>query len=262
MSRINGLPICVASALMVLLPAVPSSAATVDAGSGVRLVERSIPTPAGPRPLHMIRITPGQGAHIEAMWLGGGPGKAGTVGGAVQRNAGRGAVGGLNGDFFLLAQNTPSSGLLLHKGRYWGNAQDSKGAAYFMDDGSVIVGSSRTAQTKLAATGESPKEGIGGKPVVVENGTARGPGSLEGNQIGLAVHRTAIAQMRGGDTALIVVGGAGLSHAQFASALVRLGVKDAIGVDLNSAANLNWRGESRNRPGWERQIPTGVVVFK
>lgn len=210
----------------------------------------------------MIRITPGNGAHIEAMWLGGGPGKTGTVGGAVRRNAGRGAVGGLNGDFFLLNEKQPSSGLLLHKGRYWGNPQNGKGVAYFMADGSVIVGATEDAYDKLTASGETPKEGIGGKPVVVENGSARDPGRLEGDQIGAAVHRTAVAQMRDGDTALIVVGGAGLSHAQFAPTLVKLGVKDAIGLDLNSAANLNWQGGSRNRPGGERQIPTGVIVFR
>lgn len=245
-----------------LLCAAPAPAEAISAGPAVKLVERSISTPAGPRPLHMIRIVPGKGAHVEALWLGGGPGRAGTVGGAVRKNARRGAVGGLNGDFFLLDQNTPSSGLLLHKGRYYGNPQNDKGVAYFLADGSVIVGATRAAYTALSESGEQAREGIGGKPVLVADGAAQGPGRLEGNQIGMAVHRTAIARMRGGDTALLVVGGAGLTHAQFARTLVTLGVEDAIGVDLNSAANLNWQGASRNRPGYERQIPTGLVVFK
>jgi hypothetical protein len=65
----------------------------------------------------MVRIVPGRGVRLQAVWLGGGPGRTGTVGAYIRANAGRGAVAGLNGDFFLLGRNVPSGNLLIHKGR-------------------------------------------------------------------------------------------------------------------------------------------------
>ncbi len=82
----------------------------------------------------MVRIVPGRGVRLEAVWLGGGPGRTGTVGGYIRANAGRGAVAGLNGDFFLLARNVPSGNLLIHKGRSFLGGTN-RGAAAFGADG-------------------------------------------------------------------------------------------------------------------------------
>ena len=64
-----------------------------------------------------------------------------------------------------------------------------------------------------------------------------------------------------GDTALVVVGGAGLPARAFAQGLIRLGLVEALGMDIDSSANLNWRGASLNRPSYQRQMPTGTIIF-
>ena len=98
------------------------------------------------------------------------------MGGYIRANAARGAVAGLNGDFFLLARNGPSSNLLIHNG-----------------------------QSFL---------------------------------------------------------GAGTTASQFAQALLRLGFVEALGMDIDSSANVNWRGTSLNRPDYQRQVPTGIIAFR
>ena len=67
--------------LLVQATAKPSSPRA--ATPGVARISTTITTPAGRRPLHMITVTPGMGAHLEAIWLGGGPGRTGTVGGFI-----------------------------------------------------------------------------------------------------------------------------------------------------------------------------------
>ena len=108
-----------ALALAVAIPALGAAltSTTEAAVPAVTTSTRTIATGAGPRPVHLVRIVPGRGVRLEAVWLGGGPGRTGTVGGYIRANAGRGAVAGLNGDFFLLARNVPSGNLLIHKGR-------------------------------------------------------------------------------------------------------------------------------------------------
>ena len=65
---------------------------------------------------------------LEAVWLGGRAGRANTVGAYVNANRGRGAVGGINGDFFILARNVPSGNLFIHRGQnFLGNTE--RGAA-------------------------------------------------------------------------------------------------------------------------------------
>ena len=108
-----------------------ASSSSRAATPGVVKTSTTIRTLAGSRPLHMITITPGMGAHLEAIWLGGGPGRTGTVGRLhhPQRRS-RGAVAGLNGDFFLLARKVPSGNLFIHRGRsFLGNSE--RGAAVF-----------------------------------------------------------------------------------------------------------------------------------
>lgn len=106
------------------------------------------------------------------------------------------------------------------------------------------------------------REATCGKPVVVRGGRAQtGPGGLTPAQAIPAVHRSAVGVLTNGQSALVVVGGVGMPHAAFARALQSLGFRHALGLDLNSASTLNWRGRSVNRPGVERQIPTGIIVF-
>ena len=33
-------------------------------------------------------------------------------------------------------------------------------------------------------------------------------------------------------------------------------------MDIDSSANVNWRGTSVNRPDYQRQVPTGIIAFR
>ena len=218
-----------------------------------------VATSGGTRPFHMIRFAPGQGVRLEAVWLGGGPGTTSTVGAYVRANARRGAVGGLNGDFFLLARKVPSGNLFLHRGRsFLGNT--TRGAAVLAPDGGVDIRPGDVAFSALLQEGQ--REATSGKPVYVNDGHVGLLGTLEPYQLNPAYQRAAVGRMANGDTALIAVGGAGLSARAFAQGLIKLGVVEALGMDIDSSANLNWRGVSRNRPGYQRSIPTGIIIFR
>ena len=248
-------------ALAAVTPAlgVAGTSATSAAGPAVTSSSTTINTGAGPRPLHMIRITPGRGVRLQAVWLGGGPGRTGTVGGYISANARRGAVAGLNGDFFLLARNVPSGNLLVHGGRsFLGNT--NRGAAAFGADGSVDIVPGNVNANALIQ--EGVREAISGKPVYVDGGRIGDLTTLDQYQRDPAYHRTAVGRLRNGQTALVVIGGAGTSARQFAQALIRLGFVEALGMDIDSSANVNWRGESLNRPDYQRQVPTGIIAFR
>lgn len=232
---------------------------TPAAESPVTVSTRTVATGAGPRPVYMIRIVPGRGVRLQAVWLGGGPGRAGTVGGYLRANAGRGAVAGLNGDFFLLARNVPSGNLLIHKGKSFLGGTN-RGAAAFGPDGSVDIVPGNVKDEDLLAQGV--REAISGKPVYVHDGRIGDLTTLEPYQRDPAYHRTAVGRLRNGQTGLVVLGGTGASARQFAQVLLRLGFVEALGMDIDSSANLNWRGASLNRPDYQRQIPTGIIVLR
>ncbi len=226
---------------------------------GVTVTSTTTSTPAGRRPLYMITVVPGQGARLEAVWLGGRLGRSGTVGRYVTRHAARGAVGGLNGDFFVLATKRPSGNLFIHAGRsFLGDTR--RAAVTFAADGSVDVIPGRLQAATLLARGVT--EAMSGKPAYVVNHRAGDLSLLEGVQRTGVIHRAAVGRLTNGNTALVVVGGAGLTGRQFSTTLIRLGFDEALGMDLNSSANLNWRGRSLNRPGAQRSIPTGIIVFR
>jgi len=232
---------------------------TAAAGPAVTTSSSTIATGAGPRPLYMVRIVPGRGVRLQAVWLGGGPGRTGTVGAYIRANAGRGAVAGLNGDFFLLGRNVPSGNLLIHKGRSFLGGTN-RGAAAFGVDGSVDIVPGNVKDTDLVEDGV--REAISGKPVYVHDGRLGDLTTLEPYQRDHAYHRTAVGRLRNGQTALVVVGGAGTTASQFAQALIRLGFVEALGMDIDSSANVNWRGASLNRPDYQRLIPTGIIAFR
>jgi hypothetical protein len=240
------LGVAVTSSTAAAVPAVTTSTGTIATG-------------AGPRPVHIVRIVPGRGVRLEAVWLGGGPGRTGTVGGYIRANAGRGAVAGLNGDFFLLARNVPSGNLLIHKGRSFLGGTN-RGAAAFGADGSVDIVPGNVKDEDLVQDGV--REAISGKPVYVHDGRLGDLTTLEPYQRDAAYHRTAVGRLRNGQTALVVIGGAGTTASQFAQTLLRLGFVEALGMDIDSSANINWRGDSLNRPDYQRQIPTGIIAFR
>ena len=250
-----GLTLAVATAA--LGAAMTSTTAAAD--SAVTTSTSTIATAAGPRPLHIVRIVPGRGVRLQAVWLGGGPGRAGTVGAYIRANAARGAVAGLNGDFFLLARNLPSGNLLIHKGRSFLGGTN-RGAAAFGADGSVDIVPGHVKDTDLMQDGV--REAISGKPVYVHDGRIGDLTTLEPYQRDHAYHRTAVGRLRNGQTALVVIGGAGTTAPQFAQALIRLGFVEALGMDIDSSANINWRGASLNRPDYQRLIPTGIIAFR
>jgi hypothetical protein len=252
--------ICVL-ALAAAIPALGAAETSTSsaAGPAITTSTRTIATGAGPRPAYMIRIAPGRGVRLQAVWLGGGPGRAGTVGGYIRANAARGAVAGLNGDFFLLARNVPSGNMLIHKGRSFLGGTN-RGAAAFGVDGSVDIVPGRVKDEDLLQ--EGVREAISGKPVYVHDGRVGDLNTLEPYQRDPAYHRTAVGRLRNGQTALVVIGGAGTSARQFAQSLIQLGFVEALGMDIDSSANINWRGASLNRPDYQRQVPTGIVVLK
>ena len=232
---------------------------TAAAGPAVTTSSSTIATGAGPRPLHMVRIVPGRGVRLQAVWLGGGPGRTGTVGAYIRANAGRGAVAGLNGDFFLLGRNVPSGNLLIHKGRSFLGGTN-RGAAAFGVDGSVDIVPGNVKDADLLQ--EGVREAISGKPVYVHDGRLGELTTLEPYQRDAAYHRTAVGRLRNGQTALVVIGGAGTTASQFAQALIGLGFVEALGMDIDSSANVNWRGASLNRPDYQRQVPTCIIAFR
>ena len=218
-----------------------------------------VATSGGTQTFHMIRFPPGQGVRLEAVWLGGRPGRTSTVGAYVKAHARGGAVGGLNGDFFLLARKVPSGNLFLHRAKsYLGNTD--RGAAVFAPDGGVDIRPGDVQFSTLVQEGQ--REATSGKPVYVNAGRIGALGTLEPYQRNPAFQRSAVGRMANGDTALIVVGGAGLSALAFAQGLIKLGLVEALGMDIDSSANLNWRGASLNRPSYQRSIPTGIIIFR
>lgn len=241
-----------------------TTAGAADARHTVRLgpitvTAPRVATPGGTRTFHLIRFAPGKGVRLEALWLGGGPGRTSTVGAYVKANARRGAVGGLNGDFFLLARKVPSGNLFLHRGRsFLGNTE--RGAAVFAADGSVDIRAGSVKGSALLQEGQ--REATSGKPVYVDGARVGFLGTLEPYQRNPSYQRAAVGRFGNGDTALIVVGGAGLPARAFAQGLIRMGIVEALGMDIDSSANLNWRGASLNRPGYQRQIPTGIIIFR
>ena len=181
------------------------------------------------------------------------------MGGYIRANAGRGAVAGLNGDFFLLGRNVPSGNLLIHKGRSFLGGTN-RGAAAFGADGSVDIVPGNVKDADLLQQGV--REAISGKPVYVDDGHVGDLTTLEPYQRDAAYHRTAVGRLRNGQTALVVIGGAGTTASQFAQALIGLGFVEALGMDIDSSANVNWRGTSLNRPDYQRQVPTGIIAFR
>ena len=121
---IAGLGAAVTSTMAAAVPAVTSSTRTIATG-------------AGPRPAHLVRIVPGRGVRLKPPGWAAARAHRGR-GGYIRANAGRGAVAGLNGDFFLLARNVPSGNLLIHKGRSFLGGTN-RGAAAFGADGSVEI---------------------------------------------------------------------------------------------------------------------------
>ena len=168
------------------------------------------------------------------------------MGGYIRANAGRGAVAGLNGDFFLLGRNVPSGNLLIHKGRSFLGGTN-RGAAAFGADGSVDIVPGNVKDADLLQQGV--REAISGKPVYVHDGHVGDLTTLEPYQRDAAYHRTAVGRLRNGQTALVVIGGAGTSASQFAQALIGLGFVEALGMDIDSSANVNWRGTSPRPTG-------------
>ena len=83
-----------ALAIAVAIPALGAAMTSTTAAAvpAVTMTTRTIATLAGPRPVHIVRIVPGRGVRLEAVWLGGGPGRTGTVGGYIRANAGRGGA--------------------------------------------------------------------------------------------------------------------------------------------------------------------------
>ncbi len=224
----------------------------------ISVIAPRVATSGGTRPFHLIRFPPGRGVRLEAVWLGGRAGRTGTVGSYVRANAGRGAVGGINGDFFILSRKVPSSNLFIHLGRnFLGNTE--RGAAVFAPDGSVDIRPGGVQSNALLQ--EGVREATAGKPVYVDNRRIGFLGTLEPYQRNPAYQRAAIGRFGNGDTALVVVGGGGLSARAFAQGLIKLGLVEALGMDIDSSANLNWRGASLNRPSYQRQMPTGTIVF-
>jgi hypothetical protein len=247
------------AAVAATLLGVPAEVRRGAAVVGVAKTNTTIATAEGRRPVHMVTVVPGGGAHLEAIWLGGGPGRAGTVGAFIRRNAGaRGAVAGLNGDFFVLSRNVPSGNLFIHRGRSF-LGDTTRGTAAFAADGSVDVIPGASSGAVLARRGV--REAISGKPVYVDSGRVGNLSLLEPYQRNRAYHRAAVGRLRDGRTALVVIGGAGLSAVHFSRALIRLGFVEALGMDIDSSANVNWRGVSLNRPSYQRRIPTGIIVF-
>ena len=106
------------------------------------------------------------------------------------------------------------------------------------------------------------REATSGKPVYVNASHIGLLGTLEPYQRNPAYQRAAVGRMANGDTALVAVGGAGLPARAFAQGLIKLGVVEALGMDIDSSVNLNWRGASLNRPGYQRSIPTGIIIFR
>jgi hypothetical protein len=98
--------------------------------------------------------------------------------------------------------------------------------------------------------------------VYVDNGRVGNLALLDTYQRNPAYHRSAVGRLRNGKSGLVVIGGAGLSAQHFARALIKLGVVEALGMDIDSSANVNWRGTSLNRPSYQRQVPTGIIVFR
>lgn len=256
-------PAAVLSGLALLLPSVAVAAPSAGERATARLgpivvTTKSVKTSGGTRPFHLIRFPPGRGVRLEAVWLGGGPGRSGTVGGYVRANARRGAVGGVNGDFFILARKVPSGNLFIHRARNWlGNTE--RGAALFAADGSVDIRPGNVRSGDLLAAGV--REATSGKPVYVDGGRIGHLGTLTSVQLTPSYHRSAVGRFANGDSGLVAVGGAGLGARAFAQGLIRMGFVEALGMDLDSSTNLNWRGASLNRPSFQRAVPTGTIVF-
>lgn len=247
-----------AVALGCALPADAAPTRTQARLGPITVTAPNVATSGGTRPFHMIRFAPGQGVRVATVWLGGRPGRASTVGAYVRANARRGAVGGLNGDFFLLARNVPSGNLFLHNGRsFLGNTE--RGAAIFAPDGSVDIRAGDVQAAGLLSEGH--REATSGKPVYVNDGRTGFLGTLDPYQRTPAYQRAAVGRTANGDTAFVVVGGAGLSARAFAQGLIKLGFVEALGMDIDSSANLNWRGASLNRPSFQRRIPTGSIIY-
>ena len=106
------------------------------------------------------------------------------------------------------------------------------------------------------------REAISGKPVYIHDGRVGDLTTLEPYQRDPAYHRTAVGRLRNGQTALVVIGGAGTTASQFAQALLRLGFVEALGMDIDSSANINWLGAFLNRPDYQRLIPTGIIAVR
>jgi phosphodiester glycosidase len=156
----------------------------------------------------------------------------------------------------------PAGGAVIQARNYWRIGLLAEAAA----------GSQITLQLKLKPWWDGAvSDAIGGGPLLVRNGTPvfSAGEQFSPSQLRPRHPRTAVGQLADGRILLVAfdgrgaAGSAGLSTAQLAAEMARLGAQTAMALDAGGSTTIAWEGKVLNTPsdGRERAVANSVMVF-
>lgn len=155
----------------------------------------------------------------------------------------------------------PAGGAVIQARKYWRIGLLAEAAA----------GRQITLQLKLKPWWDGAvSDAIGGGPLLVRNGTPVFSAGEEfsPSQLRPRHPRTAVGQLADGRILLVAFDGrrtasAGLSTAQLAAEMARLGAQTAMALDAGGSTTIAWEGKVLNTPsdGRERAVANSVMVF-
>ena len=235
------------------LPALPFVADTTHTQIITRgVVRRYIHTPTGPWAIHVLEVE--LNPCLAAVAVKGSDSAAGRIktstmlGDLAKR---RRVLGGVNGDFFSLANGTPVN-LLVVDGRML-TPPVAQPALAFDSSGRPRIATFQVSGAML--TPFYPMEAVGGRPELVRDSVVLGVVDTEG-QASFNVGRnprTAVGiARRGRRLILVVVDGRqmpysdGMSLRELANLMLALGARDAINLDGGGSSTLVYADPSSN----------------
>lgn len=226
-------------------PALPFAADTTRTeivGRGV--VRRYVHSPSGPWAIHVLEVDLDRclaAVAVKDADSAAGRIKTSTMLADLAKRAR--VVGGVNGDFFSLANGTPVN-LLVVDGRMF-NPPVAQPALAFDSSGTPHIVTFHLSGATLAPF--YPKEAVGGRPALVRDSVVLGAVDTEG-QASFNVGRnprTAVGISRSGrHLILVVVDGRqlpysdGMSLRELANLMLALGARDAINLDGGGSSTL------------------------
>jgi hypothetical protein len=232
---------------------------------------RYLYAPSGPWAIHVLDVDLSRcNAVVAAKGSWHAPGRTRTTAildSVARRSGGNRIVGGVNADFFSLADGTPT-GLLVVDGQMMTPA--SREPVFAIDSaGRPRLGTFTRQGTRLLPFW--PRDAVGGHPILVRDSVVTGDVDTDGNAGFRGRNpRTAVGIGRNGRRLLLVVIDGrqkpysdGASLRETANILLALGARDALNLDGGGSSTMVVERRVANRPsdsGGERAVGDAVAI--